>query len=476
MPPRKTFRFDLKNERVAAKARIAGAKLVTVVTEEGREALRAAISRAIREKRNPQAAARLIVGTLRKPEASATAIPGLIGLNTPQTLAALNYQANLIDTGHSPAQVDRLMAKYVSQKQRERAELIATTEAAWALNAGMEEAYRDAIMYGLIPPSSELVWVVTKDERLCGRCRPMDGKTKPIGGAWPGGVVGPPLHPRCLPGDSLVAPIGRITATSERWYEGDLVIVRTSAGHELSCTPNHSVLTNSGWIQAGLLDVGDDVISLGRRDWVTMIDAQHEDMPARIEDVARAHKQFRASRAAVVEVAPQDFEGDGLGSEVAVIRSDSTLRDGGYAALSEQIAEEPLANVHAPKLLDRFGVGAALIEGAVTSSRGDVGGSNLFGALKLGHALPLNGLARTLVARFDTATEKQTTDDTPRDAVLVGEGVLGLAAQVTLDKVASVRWAPFHGHVFNLETSNELYIANGLLVHNCRCGIRLKKG
>jgi hypothetical protein len=38
-----------------------------------------------------------------------------------------------------------------------------------------------------------------------------------------------------------------------------------------------------------------------------------------------------------------------------------------------------------------------------------------------------------------------------------------------LDKVVQVRREPFSGHVYNLQTTGEWYIASGFIVHNCRC-------
>src|SRR3954464_974526 len=48
---------------------------------------------------------------------------------------------------------------------------------------------------------------------------------------------------------------------TRHWYEGSLVTIKTASGNELSVTPNHPILTRSGWISASTLKEGDGVIS-----------------------------------------------------------------------------------------------------------------------------------------------------------------------------------------------------------------------
>jgi hypothetical protein len=194
-----SYRFDAKNERVARLAKAAAAKLVTNVTDETMDAIRILIMRSIREGIPPHDVARLIVGVLGEPGATTNEIPGLIGLNTPQMHAALNYRHGLVDMGHSPSAVDKLMARYVERKLNERSQMIARTEIMWAENVGAQAGYQQAVKQGYLPGSTVLEWITTPDERLCGSCAPMNGKTKAIGmeSTFSNGSTGPPLHPRC---------------------------------------------------------------------------------------------------------------------------------------------------------------------------------------------------------------------------------------------------------------------------------------
>ena len=49
--------------------------------------------------------------------------------------------------------------------------------------------------------------------------------------------------------------------------------------------------------------------------------------------------------------------------------------------------------------------------------------------------------------------------------------VRGCAIPVCLDDVVSVRREFLDGHVYNLETEGNWYVANGIITHNCRCSI-----
>ena len=43
----------------------------------------------------------------------------------------------------------------------------------------------------------------------------------------------------------------------------------------------------------------------------------------------------------------------------------------------------------------------------------------------------------------------------------------GLPADISLDKIVSVDVNPFSGHVYNLQTRTNRYVANGIISHNC---------
>lgn len=179
------------------------------------------------------------------------------------------------------------------------------------------------------------LYVATLDSRVCSLCFSQSSKAFPIGEG-----PKPPRHVNCLPGDSLVTPVGRVLAVSKRWFDGDLVTIKTASGKTLSGTPNHPILTRGGWIAIGTLDVGCNVICHNGVEFASVdIDRDNKNVPARIEDIAEAFLNRSEVLSEPVKTTAVDFHGDGSGSEVAIIGADRELWIRNDAALGEHIHE-----------------------------------------------------------------------------------------------------------------------------------------
>lgn len=123
--------------------------------------------------------------------------------------------------------------------------------------------------------------------------------------------------------------------------------------------------------------------------------------------------------------------------------------------------------------LTSSGAGTEHVDVVGLSATRSVSGGNLFGSSVGVHALPLDGLALTLVSRLNAVPKQEPRERRAADTILGGEDVDRLPGEVVLDEVVSVRWRPFVGHVFNLQTTSGLYIASGVFVANCRCTMAL---
>lgn len=164
------------------------ARLITGISAETRQAIRAIIVRSIESGIPPFDAARMI-----RP---------LIGLNEPQMLAAVNYRTGLINAGHTLERVDTLMARYAKRKIRERAETISRTEIMGALNRGSREAWDQAQRSGLLTRNARRTAVTTPDERRSDICLDVAARVEviPLNGVYHtinGVFSGPPFHVRC---------------------------------------------------------------------------------------------------------------------------------------------------------------------------------------------------------------------------------------------------------------------------------------
>lgn len=180
-----------------------GAELVTQMTVDGKEA----ISTMIRYTSE---------GNLTVDEL-ARAIRPTVGLTKPQAEANIRYyeriKANLMEANPNmkeataTARAREASLRYAARQHRERAQMIAETELAYAYNKGADDAIKQAVGDGLLP-AMQAVWSTAADELVCSTCGALDGVAVDLGGSFPlpDGVVDrrsvtakqvPPAHPRC---------------------------------------------------------------------------------------------------------------------------------------------------------------------------------------------------------------------------------------------------------------------------------------
>lgn len=377
-----------------------------------------------------------------------------------------------------------------------------------------------------------LQWVSTLDSRTSDICIARSGKTwsfpsmEPIGHSipWNGG---PPAHWSCFPADTLISSGGAISNASKRWFDGDLIVIRTAAGNEVSCTPNHPILTNRGWLAAHLINEGDQVATgaLAEREAVREWDDQNV-IPS-IHDVTEAF--FRSGKMLPVPMptTAKDFHGDGVNGEVAIVGANGLLpgvTDPSYIkAISERIFIDgcPARSV---SLVCRSHL-ASFFNGCDTATAGGIcGGCQLLTTGEVGAFHP-GILLLAAIAKIDPAFAQDAFDnldwylelfkdamntnsaivegddfirangriaksqflggfgfaadinaslaggamqDAEADAKLLGDLLQGKHGLVSFADVIHVGKRNFSGHVYNLETEHGYYTANGIVVHNCR--------
>lgn len=363
------------------------------------------------------------------------------------------------------------------------------------LRTTAREAVSEGTKNRLIEGGIDLVtWIASNQP--CDDCAEHDGDIFSLTGATDGYPVldeMPPLHPNCFPAGVVVEGPEAVASTS-RWYDGDLVEIRTAGDRFLPVTPNHPILTPHGFVPAGTLAEGDHVIGerLGHRGRLPADPDKYQE-PAFIEDVAGSLPSASAVSAVSVPVAPLDFHGDGVGSEVSVVRTDRFL------------GRELQPSVHGPEVQECFGGGdpeafafAGLrspdlgFEGSGAASNGRVSGLDVppvFFRRSCGHMEAVSG---TDASNRHVVLQEPIPNDVAGNFEAVSDRLLGFTAGVSVDdfgdreiepgRVASPGDSPlqadrvvgvsrrrFSGHVHNLQTVGEWYSANGVIVHNCLC-------
>lgn len=333
----------------------------------------------------------------------------------------------------------------------------------------------------------------------------------------------------CFPAGTMVSTAG-VHKVFSRHYIGDVIVIKTAAGKDLTATPNHPILTSAGWIAAGLLQKGDDVISstAGERAEAA-IDIHDQQMPVRIEQVAATLGMVPTE----VECAAPDFHGDGKGSDVYVVWTHGLL---GHACdpASHQVSQEGPLGVRSTGMLTPSGTdfedfclsdpaldvmdiwpgvvtkyGGAFLQGNTGAAQDATlrhGPASDSGDPQTGGNGRASHIERLCQSEFSLAFEIPSpdlmirqrhfcmplrSDSSPdrsgniracsEDSAIMQDGEQSLvvdviptsddlrpvAGDVVIDRVLDVSVRRFDGQVFNLQTKTGWYVANGVIVHNC---------
>lgn len=269
--------------------------------------------------------------------------------------------------------------------------------------------------------------ISARDSRVCPACLLADGRTYPID-------YGFDAHPQCLIGGTVVSS-PTVLATSKRWFDGQVIEIRTVNGNVLTVTENHPILTDKGWIAAHLLKEGDNVISsLDSERTISLIDPNDYSRPAIIEDVIESFARTGGMVAVSVPTAPIDFHCDGMHGNVDIVRADSLLESSRQAALRQPTSEQ--AFVGSGMGLGLFPSDSAvtqLFKGALLAASCDMhrgGESGDFFRRALTHH---EAVSFGLPANRDASFDKSVADNSAASALLGSDSILGQSREIHLD-------------------------------------------
>lgn len=288
---------------------------------------------------------------------------------------------------------------------------------------------------------------------------------------WPWEVldrVHPPRHYGCLVSGTRVWGPGVKSAMS-RWYEGEIICIAFRSGREIGITPNHPILQRKGWTAADALRVGDQVVCCSPEEARMRVgDPDEVQVPAAIEEVARALADAGDVEAVRVPVAAEYFHGDGGQGYVDVVRTGGLLDDRLVIADPKQTREFTFGiGDRAAALLARDSGAGECIVAVRFAAFGGVRGASLVPPL-LGGEAALAELRRSGTIPQRHAGGSESAQHGRRgDAGSLGDAVRTFASDVATDEVVSVDRYPWCGHVHNLETREGWYSAHGIVVHNC---------
>jgi hypothetical protein len=304
--------------------------------------------------------------------------------------------------------------------------------------------------------------------------------------------------PICFSGSTRVAPIGGLVRVYRRFYEGEMLVIRTAAGEKIEVTPNHPILTPSGWLPAKELYPGNEITYSVGSNGVCLECAKYVGVPPTFAELADSVFHPSVSHIQTKRSATANFHGDGMGRDhkidIAVVNRH--LMNNFVASGLKKVGDNLLGFLNA-----FFGIGLSSLGGGSQSSmglslagmasqctlpfsqRGEYPSSASaklpfdFNRSNAGpvHFNRLDHVQGGLLASCSTGDEwhdanlSESSSDRRGGAMKLPCQRCGrLAVSIAPSKIIEMRKKDTFGHVYNLESSHGCYIANGLLVKNCR--------
>lgn len=306
---------------------------------------------------------------------------------------------------------------------------------------------------------------------------------------------------QCFVPETTVETLGDASHLTVRKYRGLIHAVTTASGNQLKGTPNHPVLTPDGWRPLGEIKPGEQVFQAISGSAAIIESAKDVTVVAKFSDFLDSRGKPAVGKIFVEGSSATQFHGDGMvgENEVNISRLASDLRDDCQSRRDEAVIKYLL------------GIG----ESRVSLTRGE----NLFFTLlrKWCASLPAKSDACAFKRLVNEAFAAASTRFSEKDrdyferlsaiveqlnntsSITIYEGVLlassedwhspslceqpgergsraailfsqvncGSSCLVFGDDVARVTSEFGSYHVCNLHTDSELYIAGGVIVHNC---------
>lgn len=340
------------------------------------------------------------------------------------------------------------------------------------------------------------------------------------------------IHPNCLVPGGFVLAEG-VVSESRRFYNGEVVRLKTSSGNEISVTPNHPILTDRGFVAAGALKEGDKIIETTGEYGAFMGKAPNNiNVPSAVDEVFHTLMQARGGASCRMEGSAVQFHGDGIpDSEVDIVFTDCLGRDKINAARDKEVAEKNFPSAKSRgRLFFAFRSFFKIFKRAFASARSIMRG---FGFVLIGKRIPKSahdffnskrtntanfsdfGIGLPLVVKvkdffkqlavfikvflsniklpaflanapfFDKTLNSEIVGDANDYAetnaefisnFFTGEPVIEKRLQdlrrnnvLVVSRLTHKETSLYCGYVYNFETKHNFYSYNNIITHNCLC-------
>ena len=420
----------------------------------------------------------------------------------------------------------------------------------WSLtdycNMAVRTTAKQAAVASILTEDDYDLWQIVKIGTTCPVCAVYEGRVYSKSGTNPDypplasafGKIDPEgannlentylnIHPNCLvPGGAILAE--GVMAESRRRYSGEVITLETASGNKITVTPNHPILTTLGFIPAGEIVEGQEVIEATGEYGRLIGEAPNNiNIPTRVDEKFHAFMKSVSGSTHGVKGSSVQFHGDGgTDSEVNIILPDSFRVSEGKRLVREPLGKKNFPTAHGRRiflftespLLKIFKGALSSLNGFV-SRLGFVSGiegitidGKQFADLRQGTSTDFGNLGKShsLVMKFKKFTELILM----RLLVSLGNIIKAFAPSPTfrerdLEVIASradglkrnteflCNLAPseplvnkrlnyigrnnglvvsvlthkstsfYNGYVYNLQTKHEFYVYNNIVTHNC---------
>jgi SPP1 gp7 family putative phage head morphogenesis protein len=351
----------------------------------------------------------------------------------------------------------------VAQIGKPRARLIARDQVA-KLNSNLTERRQTGA--GI----THYIWSTAHDERTCKQCAPRNGKRY----SWDAEPKPGTIHVQCITGDSRVYWDGELQGITKSFYNGPVIKINTVRGKNLTVTPNDLIMTSNGWVLAKELKQGMKVVSNRISDDMFRVSLNNDNIPPKIEEMFEAFNKNGVSH--VMEIAGEDFHSDGklMKGKVEIIDINGFLRNDIKSTSYHNIIKLLFPKrVLVNSSFKCFAMMGQCLNRTLTSSHSIMS----FLSFKISH------LWIALVSKFFSFTSispnpkmlqhlsdfRSRAEFAIRFFKTLRNTKSRLFRKISFDDILNIENNNFSGHVYDLQLSNSIYFANGVLKHNCRC-------
>lgn len=385
----------------------------------------------------------------------------------------------------SPERIDKMVQRYREKYIKHRAEVIAKTESIRAIQSGQQLIWQQMVDEGdVVEKKVRRFWVNAQDGKVRNSHIEIPRMNKKGVGlnepfASPLGNIRFPGDPsasaantiNCLIPSNIVMA-DDIVALTRREYDGEVVTIKTTFGYQTTVTPNHPVLTNMGWLRAAEINKTHNLFCDASFDRSSIIGFNLENMIPTVEDLYESFNLVWPVNTLSNKEHIMNFHGDIPNGEVNIITPTSGLSFSRDARSIKDFCERVLLPASmGDNSLSRLSTFYSAASALLTSPDSIMRSGNLSFSDFIRHFLPFDFLRFALTPENNARIIQDSINWSAADSINLRKLVDRKPLSVLLDKVVSVIRSPYLGHVYNLQTQNGLYTANGIVQHNCRCTV-----